>query len=72
MPHPVDNPMCERHINNMKDFIFHEDSISNDQTIVVAQLPESHLSDENPGLEQSEVKLQQLIDLSPQLNLDMG
>ena len=67
--HHIDDPTCERCINNMKDLIFHEDNVLNDQTTVVVQLLERCLSDKNPGLEQSEVNLQQLTDLNPRLNL---
>ena len=71
MPHPVDHPMCERHINNMKDLIFHEDNVLNDQTTVAIQLLEMCSSVKKIVLEQSDVKLQQTTDLNPQLNLDV-
>ena len=55
----------------MKDNGHHEDNVLNDQTNAVVQLPERFLTDKKPGLEQSDVRLQQITDLNPQLNLDV-
>ena len=55
----------------MKDNGHHEDNVLNDQTNAVVQLPERFLTDKKPGLEQFDLKLQQMTDLNSQLNSDV-
>ena len=66
----MDNPACNTCLKSAQDLIFHGDGVLNDQITVVLSLPEKHLSDKKPYADQAWMKLEQLMDLDPQFNLD--
>ena len=59
-PLPVENPICEKHIDNMRLRVFHKDNIMSNATTLVMQLPESLSCDKKPSLGQTDGRLKDL------------